>query len=134
MSVRGRIRNRKLASQIRDFSGLRFNTITPTDIDGFLEFSDKIFIFIETKYKNTPIVYGQKLALTRLVDICWKGNKFALLIIASHETEEGEDIDYANCQVREIRFEGKWHEIKNLTIKICIDRFLAKYFPEKKFK
>ena len=33
---RGKIRNRECAGQLKDFSGLRFGKITPTDIDGFV--------------------------------------------------------------------------------------------------
>ena len=62
------IRNRDYMRQIKDFSGLRFGKISPTDIDGFLDFGNSLFIFVEMKHGDTRIPYGQKLALTRLCD------------------------------------------------------------------
>ncbi len=35
---RGKIRNKNAVARLRDFSGLRYKTITPMDIDAFLEF------------------------------------------------------------------------------------------------
>ena len=36
--------------QINDFSGLQYWKVTPTDIDGFVELSDKGYMFYELKY------------------------------------------------------------------------------------
>ena len=47
MAERGVIRNRQFAQQLRDFSGLRFGKITPTDIDGFMDFGDRLFVVLE---------------------------------------------------------------------------------------
>ena len=47
MPERGVITNRARARQIRDFSGLQIGTITPTDLDGLIEFHDECFIFCE---------------------------------------------------------------------------------------
>ena len=45
---RGKIRNRDQAQQIRDFSGMCFRgTITPTDIDGYFEINNELFVFME---------------------------------------------------------------------------------------
>ena len=56
------IRNRDYMRQIKDFSGLRFGKISPTDIDGFLDFGNSLFIFVEMKHGDARIPYGQKLA------------------------------------------------------------------------
>ena len=117
------IRNRKYASQIREFSGLKFGTIIPTDIDGLIEYKDKAFILIETKHKESELPFGQKLALERLCDAIQK-DKPALLIVASHESEG--DIDVANTAVTEFRFNGHWHkEDIHQTTRQVIDRFLG---------
>ncbi len=125
MAERGVIRNRKYAQQIRDFSKLRFGKITPTDIDAFLDFQDKVFIFIESKYKDSQLPYGQRLALERLADSTWKSGKHTLLIIASH-VKDG-DIEYSSCMVRELRWQGKKYFPKNKTAKQVIDSFIKKY-------
>ena len=46
---RGKIRDATLIDRLRDFSGLRYGRITPTDIDAFMEFGNKAFVFIEAK-------------------------------------------------------------------------------------
>jgi hypothetical protein len=45
------IANRKLASQVIDFEGLNYGKKMPTDIDAFMEFDDKTYIFVEVKKK-----------------------------------------------------------------------------------
>ena len=53
------IRNRELHSHFVDFTGLQFGKISPMDFDAFMEFNDKLFIFIETKYKVDKMPVGQ---------------------------------------------------------------------------
>jgi len=121
---RGKIRNRKWASQIRDFSGLRFGKITPTDIDGFIDFHDKAFIFIETKHGTANLPYGQKLALQRLCDASQAAGKRSLVVVASHETSN--DILVAELPVVLIRLDGKWRKPNTpQTVRSAIDGFLS---------
>ena len=47
MFERGVIHNRERGAQIRDYSGLRFGNITPTDIDGFMDFGGRVFVVFE---------------------------------------------------------------------------------------
>ena len=120
---RGVIRNRDWASQIRDFSGLRYGTITPTDIDGLIEYKDTAFIIVESKHEGGEMPFGQRLALQRLCDACQKSGKDTLLIVASHNTEG--DIDFANTKVVETRYMFRWKEQTNgMTTKEAIDIFL----------
>ena len=123
---RGIIKNRNYATQIKDFSGLRYGKITPTDIDGFIDFGNKLFIFMETKFKESLLPYGQRLALERLVD---NGTvAYSLGIISEHETSE--DIDMANCVVREIRWKKTWYIPKTAkSVKETIDSVLELYLP-----
>jgi len=44
MIERGVIRNKQYARQIRDFSGIAVRNITPTDIDGFFEMKNEVFV------------------------------------------------------------------------------------------
>lgn len=106
-SKRGKIRSRKYATRIRDFSGLRFGTITPTDIDCLIEYKNRAFVIIELKFSGSQKPFGQRLALERLCDsLC----KPCLLVFAEHSNTNIEDeIDAATTRVVEYRYNGKWH-------------------------
>lgn len=120
---RGKIRNREFAQQIKDFSGLWFGKITPTDIDAFLDFGDNIFIFIETKHGTSPLPYGQKLALERLCDASVVAGKTSVALIAHHQIPG--DIDVAKLLVDEIRMNKKWRKPnKIMNVREAIDIFL----------
>lgn len=133
MIERGVIRNREHAQQLRDFSGLKFHKITPTDIDGFVEFGDRLFVFIEAKYNNATLPYGQKLALQRLCDACHNPpHRYAIVLVAKHETKAG-DVDYANAVVTETRWKGNWrYEFRqDVTVRAAIDSMRVKFLGEK---
>lgn len=118
---RGVIRNRLFANQVRDFSGLRFGKITPTDIDGMIEYHNLCYVYIETKYESAELPYGQRLALERQCDDMQKV-KPAIAIVASHNTDG--DIDVANTTVTEYRFMGKWRTRPDTeTTRQLIDKF-----------
>jgi hypothetical protein len=55
---RGKIQYRERARQIIDFSGIRYDNITPTDIDGFFEKADKAFVFYEYKLEGCEMPHG----------------------------------------------------------------------------
>lgn len=121
---RGKIINRGYATQIRDFSGLRFGNITPTDIDGFIDFQNNRFVIMEFKYEGSNYPFGQKLALERLVDGLHDAGKKCIGIIASHHTNG--DIDCSNCKVEEYRYNKRWYIKETLTtVKQLIDKFLT---------
>ena len=117
---RGKIRNREYATQVRDFSGLRFGNITPTDIDGLIEYHGKGYVFIETKHAEAELPFGQRLALERICDDLQKV-KPTLIIVASHDTDG--DIDVAETTVTEIRFKGKWRQ-RDGTTRQLIESFI----------
>jgi hypothetical protein len=110
MSKRGEIRNREMGIQIRDYSGLRWEKITPTDIDGFLDFGGRLFIIIELKYEDADMPNGQKLALERICDACQKGGAESYILIGSHSNATG-DIDGANATVIECYYKGRWMNV-----------------------
>ncbi len=119
---RGIIRNRQYGTQVRDFSGLRFENITPTDLDGLIEYKDRGYVLIETKYRNGELPDGQRQALERLCDDLQR-IKPTLLIIASHETDG--DINVAETSVAEYRFKRKWR-VRKGTTKQLITAFLRR--------
>ena len=108
------IRNQRLIRNFNDLTGLRFGNMYPTDIDGFLEIRNKLFIFIETKFENAPIPYGQKTALINLVDSLHnpEKEKFAYCLVVSHASDN--DIDVASGLVTQYRVNGKWVDVAEL--------------------
>ena len=124
---RGEIINENRAKQLVCFSGLRFNNITPTDIDGLIEYQNKYYIWIELKYNYAEIKYGQKLAFARICDDLQCAGKPTIFIIADHFTQNTEiQIDAANTIVREYRYQNKWRipKNKNITTKELIEKFI----------
>lgn len=130
-NTRGTIRNRKFYNQIKDYSNLKWGKITPTDIDGFIDFGNKLFVFIELKFKDAELERGQELALERITDSCDARGHRAVCIVANYETEG--DVDVANCIVQAVRIKGRWAHYKNTnpnTVDGMIDILLSHYAPE----
>lgn len=125
---RGVINHRDRAKQLRDFSGLRFGNITPTDIDGLIDFGNKYFIILEFKVEGVEMPRGQEIALERLVDNLQQNNKPSMAIIGIHNHPIQEDIDCANCLVEKYRYKYNWkNKEQKTTIKEMIDTFLNFY-------
>ena len=125
---RGVIKHIARAQQINSFKNIRYGNITPTDLDGAIEYHDKCWVFFELKYNNVPISYGQKLALERLVNDTAKNNKKSIAIIADHYVNDtNKEVDAADCVVREIYLsnEKKWRGVvRKMSLKECVDVFI----------
>ncbi len=121
---RGRIRDRDRAAQIRDFTGIRLGNITPTDVDGLIEYRDKLFILFELKFQDNELPGGQRLALERLVNAI---NKPAIVFIGRHMQNIGDDISAAEATVTEYFWRGKWHQCEPLNLADAIQRFINKH-------
>lgn len=123
---RGTFRNREFAKQLKSFAGLKFGNITPTDIDGFMDFGNNVFIFLESKHGVSPLPYGQKLALERLCDACCAAHKKSVVLVAHHNTSE--DIDMAALPVSEYRLDGKWRRPRrDINVRQAIEKLLEWY-------
>lgn len=129
MSERGVIRNREYKQRIADFSGMRYGKITPTDLDAFIDFRGKLFVFVETKFRDSHLSYGQNLALERLCDACHQpeSGRYSVVFVTSHNSET--DIDIAATVVIKYRWFGKWHTPKtdDATLRKAVDFFHSKY-------
>lgn len=103
MSARGIIRNEDRAKQINDFSGLRFERgITPTDVDGLIDFNNKQFILFEVKYGAAPLPDGQRMALERLRNaVARAGIDAWLLVLEHHVADPSIPVDVASTMVRQ---------------------------------
>lgn len=115
--MRGVIQNIGRKQQINDFSELRFGNITPTDIDGVIEYKDKAYIFIEIKYMDKELPYGQRLFLERIVDDIAKTGKQAVAIVIEHDVHDvTQSVSVASCRVREAYYHTvkKWIKIPEM--------------------
>jgi hypothetical protein len=123
---RGIIKNRDYKRHIIDYHGLRVGKITPTDIDGFIDFYNKAAVIMEFKYKGLGISQGQNLAIERLTDNLQFSGIECIAIYATHDIDDiDEDIQASECIVLKIRYKGKWAiQNKPVTVKYCIERFL----------
>ena len=106
---RGVIQYREWSKQIIDFSGLRYGNITPTDIDGYIDFHNQLTILMEFKYGNAKLPYGQKLAYQRMIDDIEKSGKPAYLLVCSHNIELAKDVPAAYTYVKGIYHKKKWY-------------------------
>lgn len=105
--IRGVINHREFKTQVADMSGLTFGKITPTDLDAFMDFNNKLFVFVEAKHGTSKIPYGQQLAIERLCDACHQPPiRYAVAFVTSHNTSG--DIDFASTTVTKYRWGGKW--------------------------
>ena len=122
---RGVIYNKDRARQLRDFSGLRYGNITPTDIDGLIEYKDIAYVIFETKFGNAEVPRGQMIALERLCDDL-QNYKHTIVIISSHNHPVTEEIDLANSIVTQYRWRKKWVDMRDnpYTVKMLVDWFL----------
>lgn len=104
------IRNADYMAQIKDFSGLWFGSILPTDIDAFMDFQDRLFVFVELKHGDAVMARGQELALERLCDACTTSTRESCLIIGRHQAGLGEQIDVSEAIVSDVRWHGSWYQ------------------------
>lgn len=128
---RGKIQFRDRARQINDFSGLRYGNITPTDIDGFIEYHNNAMVFYEIKYGNKKVPYGQELSFMRLADNNQKAGTPSTVLVCRHNISDPEqDVNVAETIVSDIYYAGRWYEDGTRTAKQVTDSFLQ--FAEKK--
>jgi hypothetical protein len=108
--TRGIIQNPERARQIIDFSGIRFKNITPTDIDGLIEYKNIAYVLMEFKHREAEMPHGQSLALTRMVDDFDRQGKYATLLVCEHYVDDPKaDIIARDTNVRRYYYRGKWY-------------------------
>jgi len=120
---RGVIRNRERGKQIIDFSGLRYGNITPTDIDGAIDWHNDAWVFTEYKVTGCEMPYGQQLFYERLCNDLSE-IKPAIVIEAYHEEPPTNDIGGGTCLVNRYFYKGNWHTpIREITVDDAIKKF-----------
>lgn len=127
-SVRGAVRNEASYTQLKDYSQLRYGLITPSDIDGFIDFQNRAFVFIEVKYGTAEMNVGQRLAYERLCDACRKSGIPSIVVVAHHNMPPAEMIPVHNVPVTKIRWGDRWHSQSGTrTVKEIVDLFYDRY-------
>ena len=107
----GDIRYRDRGRQIISYSKLmRHRGITPTDIDGFIDYGGNGFILMEAKIYGKEIDYGQKLAFENLTKSINK--KPICTVVFRHDTPSEEDIQADECYVDDYYANFKWGSMK----------------------
>lgn len=123
---KGKIHFKKRAAQFNDFSGVRYGNMTPTDIDGHLEYQNRLHIFLEGKYEGAPHPYGQQLAQERLNDDVAQ-TKPCLTVVYNHQYPAEMDVPVAECFVEKFYRNRKWHKPeKDTCVKELCDEFIQK--------
>lgn len=112
---RGVIQFRNRAKQIINFSKLRYGNITPTDIDGSMDWARKnVVVQYEFKLKGAEMADGQRSHYRFIVDGLRRGGVKAFALLCEHDVENWqEDIDASSALVREYyKGDGIWHKIE----------------------
>ena len=94
-------------SQIIDFAGLnRRRGITPTDIDGFIDYGGNAFVYFDAKIDGVPVSKGQRMAYRKA------GNR-AVAFIFRHNTPHEESVIASEGIVDEIYTTSGWEKRKD---------------------
>lgn len=103
MVERGVYQNINRGRQLLRFDGIRYDNITPTDIDAVIEYQNKCWILHEVKTKGKDVPFGQKLLFERWIKDSKKVGKHAIAIISEHEIYDTQKDIYLkrDCFVRE---------------------------------
>ena len=104
----GKIENRERSLQCKDYTGMRWGNITPSDADGIFDYKDRAFFMLEYKYGNAQMPAGQRICLERFCDSITKVKGYSVAILAHHNQQPHEDIDCANAIVSTYRIGYEW--------------------------
>ena len=122
---RGDIKHRDRAKQINSFAGLiRRRNITPTDVDGLIEYNGNVFIMLEGKYGDAELPKGQRMALENLANAILDGKKKVVIIVYRHYIQNSnQDVIVSEQFVSDVYFDRKWKKIGGYNVLQTIERF-----------
>ena len=114
---RGEIKYPKRYKQLISYKGLeRHRKITPTDIDGLIDYAGNAFFYmeckLESKYNEEGLDYGQRRAIENLIESHKIAGHLAIAIIFVHNCDPEEIIIAKDKIVKEIYFEHEWKSPK----------------------
>ncbi|MBO4556034.1 MAG: hypothetical protein J5706_04675 [Elusimicrobiales bacterium] len=134
MSECGQYRNPERGRQLILFDGLQYGDMSPTDIDGILDYKNRIWLIFEAKLADAPMPRGQRLALERLVQDAGEAGKHGIAMVVEHFVYDTDrNVTLANCRVREIyttEHRRWWPPYKLMTAKEMVDTYVNYYYKE----
>lgn len=115
---RGQIKYLNRYKQLISYEGLeRHRKITPTDIDGLIDYAGNAFFYmeckLESKYNESGLDYGQRRAIENLIESHRMAGHTAMAIIFVHNCNPEEIIIAKNMVIKELYFEHKWKTPKS---------------------
>ena len=130
----GVYKNIEEGKKIIFFEGMSFGQhglISPTDIDGAIEYGDRAWLIYEVKKKGTSVPQPQELMLERFARDMHRAGKDSIVIVAEHD-KDTERINLKDCPVRKYLVnDKKWkYPKKPVTTKALTDWFI--YYVDKK--
>lgn len=119
------------AKQLISFAGLKFGTITPTDLDGLIEYHNQQFAFLEIKGNGVLFqrwydeCLGQRLALERIVDRLEHDGARGVIFFSHHAViDPNNQIDAARTLVIAKYEHQKWVSLSGMdTLRQVLDRW-----------
>jgi len=129
---RGVVRSVARATQHIDYSGLRWDKITPSNIDGVLDFSGRLFVFLEFKTVGAPMAFGQRLLFSNLHRAMARNGVACAVLLAEHVTLDPKSaIGASEALVVEILDGPQWRApLRSVTVREAVESYLRRIFPQ----
>jgi len=119
---RGSIKYLERYKQLNDFTGLRYQrNITPSDIDGVIDFGGNAFVFLEGKLIGAPAQIGQDILFKNLCDSIVKSGLQAIVIYYHHNEPPDKIINVSECDVFKKYWNGEFSDVKFITVSEAIE-------------
>jgi hypothetical protein len=121
---RGSIKHLDRYKQLIAYDGLeRHRKITPTDIDGLIDYNGNAFIFLECKLTDKALDYGQKLAIENIINGLSESGRPCCCLVFRHSKKPDELIIAKDCIVSEIYYKKKWRYFNKKNVLFYIEEF-----------
>ena len=122
----GAIKNPDRCRQLIEFQNMKFDAVSPTDIDALIEYHNEAYIFYEFKLMGATMSKGQSLALERLADDCSSAGKKAVVFLCEHNEQDVRNVvDAGNAFVKAVYFNHRWkNDIPRKTVKDWTTSFI----------
>jgi hypothetical protein len=121
---RGAIKDKRRYKQLISYEGMeRRRHITPTDIDGLIDYAGNAFILLECKLEGKDIEAGQKRAIENVVNAFEESGRKACCLLFRHNSAPEELIIAKDCIVSDVYYEHKWHYYNTQTVMFYVKEF-----------
>lgn len=124
-----KINHEERFKQIHNLTGIiRMRGISPTDLDGVIDYGGRAFIYLEGKVLGNEPSKGQRMALENLVKSHWKAGHPSIAILYVHTTQPEEQVMVHDCDVWKVfgktdQFNFIWKDILTSSVLEIIEKF-----------